>query len=1737
MKVDRQIIKRKKLYKAGKVWVAALVFGASVFGLSELKVASADSTNVPTLSSNGQYGSNDGGSTWHYTVDNQPVKGLFKDSAGQYRYFRLADGLQIKGQILSIDGEFYSFDAGSGQGKLIPSFTGGSFGTNGDSNTWQYHQANGQLVKGLASVDGQILYFDTESGNQVKGSSVDIDGKNYYFDAGNGRLIGTIDHVQGADTTTDHAQGTDSTTNHNQGNADNTTTLRGLINNNGKLNYYDPSTGEQAKGKQVVTNGATYYFNNNGEGQYLFSNTETTPSTEVSQKNAVNSINSSDYTNTVDGFLTADTTYRPKYILDNGTNWRPSNEGEYRPFIMNWWPSKNVQVNYLKLMQENGLLSNAIQYSIFSDQTALNAAAFQAQIEIEKRIKAEGSTAWLNNLLYGADGKSGFVRQQSIWNADSESPWQGDAWFQGGYLKYGNSVVTPTTNSNYRQPGNAFDFLLANDVDNQNPAVQAEDLNWLYYLTNFGSITTNGAVNNANFDSVRIDAVDFIHNDALQRSYDYLRQAFNLTSNERTANNHLSLVEAGVDAGTTVYNQEALIESNFRELARTSLVNASGKNESLANLIKDIDSNQVIADHSNYSKDEGIPNYAIIHAHDKGIQENVGKAISDLTGADWTNFTNEQLKTGLKAYYEDQRSSNKQYNSYNLPAAYALMLTNKGTVPRIYYGDMYQDDGQYMANKSIYYDAISSLMNARKSYVAGGQTMSVDDQSGILKSVRFGKGAMTAADEGNSETRTQGIGVLVGNDASTTLNDNQKITLSMGKAHRNQAYRALMLTTPDGLALYNSDENAPIVWTDDNGDLTFTNQDINHQENTKIKGTLNPQVSGYLAAWVPVGASENQDARTTSSTTATTDNKVLHSNAALDSQLIFEGFSNFQPMPTTHDEMANVVIARNAKTFHDWGVTSFEMAPQYRSSADHTFVDSTIDNGYAFSDRYDLGFGTPTKYGTDEDLRNAIAALHDDGMQVMADVVMNQLYSLPGKEVVSASRAGVTGNNADLPFGEQLYVVNTKGGGEYQKKYGGAFLGTLKEKYPDLFNSKQYEYYLKNYADNGRGPAYLTNAMATRATIPSDDVIKEWSAKYMNGTNILGRGMGYVLKDWNNGQYFKLSGDTTSLADRLIYRAGWSENQNGTWSYYDLNNGHKVTGLQTIDGQLRYFDENGIQIKGDWVTDANGHKFYYDANQGLRLTGFQVINGEEFEFSADGILIRNIGPIGSAAAKQAADEAAAKQAAAEAAAKQAADEAAKKAAEAEAAKKNADAAAAKQAADEAAKKNADAAAAKQAADEAAKQNADAEAAKQAADEAAKKNANEAAAKQAADEAAKKNADAAAAKQAADEAAKKNADEAAAKQAADEAAKKTAEAAAAKQAADEAAKQAADAAAARQSADAVAQMAAKKAADENAAKQAAEAAAKSRVQPITGAGTNAESNNQTAPVTNGQENKENHDGWTGYLFDADANGWRWFENGEHFTGFRHYAGTYYWFQDGIRQDNAFHQAWGLTYYTDADGRAVQGIQNIHGQELDFGNDGTYYLRSTGYLWDGSAANGGYRWYEAGQLYTGFRYYYGTYYWFVNGVRQNAGWREAWGMKYYTDDNGRAVQGLQNIDGKLYYFGDNGTYNLRTNQTVKVNEQEYRANDDGSLTPWSGYIYDGSSENGGYRWYEDGQLYTGFRYYYGTYYWFVNGVRQNAGWRQAWGLTYWTDADGRAVQGWQSIDGQNYYFGDNGTYYLR
>jgi len=179
------------------------------------------------------------------------------------------------------------------------------------------------------------------------------------------------------------------------------------------------------------------------------------------------------------------------------------------------------------------------------------------------------------------------------------------------------------------------------------------------------------------------------------------------------------------------------------------------------------------------------------------------------------------------------------------------------------------------------------------------------------------------------------------------------------------------------------------------------------------------------------------------------------------------------------------------------------------------------------------------------------------------------------------------------------------------------------------------------------------------------------------------------------------------------------------------------------------------------------------------------------------------------------------------------------------------------------------------------------------------------------------------------------------------------------------------------------------------------------------------------------------------------------------------------------------------------------------------NGVYYLSgkpASGYIDDGT----GWYWFDQGKKYTGFQFYMGTYYWFINGVRQDSGWRTQWHLTYYTDDNGRAVQGdAYNVAGTYYNFGHDGTFFLRAKA--------------------SGYVLTNDAD---WLWIENGQRYTGFRMYMGAYYYFENGVRQQNKWVSEWGLKYYVGADGRSVQGSHVKIGNQYYnFGTDGTFYLR
>ncbi|MBS6733070.1 MAG: KxYKxGKxW signal peptide domain-containing protein, partial [Streptococcus salivarius] len=890
--------------------------------------------------------------------------------------------------------------------------------------------------------------------------------------------------------------------------------------------YYLLEDGSHKKNFAITVNGQVLYFDENGvlssTSTYSFTQETTNLVTDFTKNNAAYDSTKASF-ELVDGYLTADSWYRPKEILEAGTTWKASTEKDFRPLLMSWWPDKDTQVAYLNYMTK--ALSNGEEtkdvFTIENSQASLNAAAQIIQRKIEVKIAANKSTDWLRQSI------EAFVKDQDKWNINSESP--GKEHFQKGALLFVNSDLTKWANSDYRKLDQTatsrlandkiksgsdagYEFLLSSDIDNSNPIVQAEMLNQLYYFMNWGQIVFGDKDKDAHFDGIRVDAVDNVSIDMLQLVSSYMKAAYKVNESEARALANISILEAWSQNDPYYVNEHNTAALSMDNGLRLSIVHGltrpvtnkgtGARNASMKDLINGGYfglSNR--AEVTSYDQ-LGFATYLFVRAHDSEVQTVIADIISkkiDPT-TDGFTFTLDQLKQAFDIYNADMLKVDKEYTHSNIPAAYALMLQTMGAATRVYYGDLYTDNGQYMAKKSPYFDQITTLLKARPKYVAGGQTSyihnlagdgvsSAKDNKEVLVSVRYGQDLMSKTDtEGGKYGRNSGMLTLIANNPDLKLADGETITVNMGAAHKNQAYRPLLLGTDKGIVSSLNDSDTKIVkYTDAQGNLVFTADEI--------KGFKTVDMSGYLSVWVPVGATDDQNVLAKPSTKAYKEgDKVYSSSAALEAQVIYEGFSNFQDFVKEDSQYTNKLIAANADLFKSWGITSFEIAPQYVSSKDGTFLDSIIENGYAFTDRYDFAMSKNNKYGSKEDLRDALKALHKQGIQVIADWVPDQLYTLPGKEVVTATRTDTHGKVLDdTSLVNKLYVTNTKSSGnDFQAQYGGAFLDKLQKLYPEIFKEVME---------------------ASGKTIDPSVKIKQWEAKYFNGTNIQKRGSDYVLSD------------------------------------------------------------------------------------------------------------------------------------------------------------------------------------------------------------------------------------------------------------------------------------------------------------------------------------------------------------------------------------------------------------------------------------------------------------------------------------------------------------------------------------------------------------------------------------------------------------------------------------------------
>lgn len=1018
--------------------------------------------------------------------------------------------------------------------------------------------------------------------------------------------------------------------------------------------YYLLEDGSHKKNFAITVNGQVLYFDENGvlssTSTYSFTQETTNLVTDFTKNNAAYDSTKASF-ELVDGYLTADSWYRPKEILEAGTTWKASTEKDFRPLLMSWWPDKDTQVAYLNYMTK--ALSNGEEtkdvFTIENSQASLNAAAQIIQRKIEVKIAANKSTDWLRQSI------EAFVKDQDKWNINSESP--GKEHFQKGALLFVNSDLTKWANSDYRKLDQTatsrlatdkiksgsdagYEFLLSSDIDNSNPIVQAEMLNQLYYFMNWGQIVFGDKDKDAHFDGIRVDAVDNVSIDMLQLVSSYMKEAYKVSESEARALAHISILEAWSQNDPYYVDEHNTAALSMDNGLRLSIVHGltrpvtnkgiGARNASMKDLVNGGYfglSNR--ADVTSYDQ-LGFATYLFVRAHDSEVQTVIADIISkkiDPT-TDGFTFTLDQLKQAFDIYNADMLKVDKEYTHSNIPAAYALMLQTMGAATRVYYGDLYTDNGQYMAKKSPYFDQITTLLKARSKYVAGGQTSYVHNLAGsgissakdnkeVLVSVRYGQDLMSKTDtEGGKYGRNSGMVTLIANNPDLKLADGETITVNMGAAHKNQAYRPLLLGTDKGIVSALTDADTKVVkYTDAQGNLVFTADEI--------KGFKTVDMSGYLSVWVPVGATDDQNVLAKPSTKAYKEgDKVYSSSAALEAQVIYEGFSNFQDFVKEDSQYTNKLIAANADLFKSWGITSFEIAPQYVSSKDGTFLDSIIENGYAFTDRYDFAMSKNNKYGSKEDLRDALKALHKQGIQVIADWVPDQLYTLPGKEVVTATRTDTHGKVLDdTSLVNKLYVTNTKSSGnDFQAQYGGAFLDKLQKLYPEIFKEVME---------------------ASGKTIDPSVKIKQWEAKYFNGTNIQKHGSDYVLSDGklyftvnDKGTFLPaaLTGDTKAKTGFAYDGTGvtyyttsgtQAKSQFVTYNgkqYYFNDKGYLVTGEQAIDGSNYFFLPNGVMFTDGVIKNAKGQSLVYDKSGKLTTqTGWKEVtvkddSGKEEKF-------------------------------------------------------------------------------------------------------------------------------------------------------------------------------------------------------------------------------------------------------------------------------------------------------------------------------------------------------------------------------------------------------------------------------------------------------------------------------------------------------------------------------------------
>ena len=112
-------------------------------------------------------------------------------------------------------------------------------------------------------------------------------------------------------------------------------------------------------------------------------------------------------------------------------------------------------------------------------------------------------------------------------------------------------------------------------------------------------------------------------------------------------------------------------------------------------------------------------------------------------------------------------------------------------------------------------------------------------------------------------------------------------------------------------------------------------------------------------------------------------------------------------------------VSREAKNLKEIGITDIWLPPAYKGAG------GKFDAGYSAYDLYDLGEfnqkgSIETKYGTKEEYLQAIRDLHNNGIKVYADIVLNHKIGADESETVYASEEENQNRNVDTTLPKKI---------------------------------------------------------------------------------------------------------------------------------------------------------------------------------------------------------------------------------------------------------------------------------------------------------------------------------------------------------------------------------------------------------------------------------------------------------------------------------------------------------------------------------------------------------------------------------------------------------------------------------------------------------------------------------------------------------------------------------------------